>query len=177
MSWKCDYCDSYNEDTSTKCFVCGQARPKKKVGASVSSEKTEKTTVKDTTKAKKEDYIKGSTKKSSSAGGSSTKSSSAGSSSRKSSSAGSSSRKSSAAGSSSTKSSATGSSSTGSHSGAGVFCAIVIIAIVLYLILYSNDYKLFGRADELTRMMGMLMESGNLNADPVLIGNIIQSLV
>ena len=167
MSWKCDYCDSYNEDTSTKCFVCGQARPKKKVGASVSSEKTEKTTVKDTTKAKKEDYIKGSTKKSSSAGGSSTKSSSAGSSSRKSS----------AAGSSSTKSSATGSSSTGSHSGAGVFCAIVIIAIVLYLILYSNDYKLFGRADELTRMMGMLMESGNLNADPVLIGNIIQSLV
>lgn len=177
MSWKCDYCDSYNEDTSTKCFVCGQARSKKKVGASVSSEKTEKTTVKDTTKAKttvkdttkakKEDYIKGSTKKSSSAGGSSTKSSSAGSSSRKSS----------AAGSSSTKSSAAGSSSKRSPSGAGVFWAIVIIAIVLYLILYSNDYELFGRADELTRMMGMLMESGNLNADPVLIGNIIQSLV
>ena len=157
MSWKCDYCDSYNEDTSAKCFVCGQARPKKKNGASVSSEKTEKTTVKDTTKAGKKDSIKVGKKRSSSTGSSSTKSSSTGS--------------------SSTKSSSTSSSSAGSPSGAGVFLAIVIIAIVLYLILYSNDYELFGRADELTRMIGMLMESKHLNADTILIENIIQSLV
>ncbi|MBQ9910080.1 MAG: hypothetical protein IJM50_00995 [Lachnospiraceae bacterium] len=26
MSWKCDVCDSYNEDSARICYVCGQAR-------------------------------------------------------------------------------------------------------------------------------------------------------
>lgn len=26
MSWKCDYCDSFNEDRAMKCYVCGKAR-------------------------------------------------------------------------------------------------------------------------------------------------------
>lgn len=26
MSWKCDICDSYNEESSQKCYVCGQPR-------------------------------------------------------------------------------------------------------------------------------------------------------
>lgn len=26
MSWKCDICDSYNEESSRQCYVCGQAR-------------------------------------------------------------------------------------------------------------------------------------------------------
>ena len=26
MSWKCDICDSYNDDSLKQCFVCGQTR-------------------------------------------------------------------------------------------------------------------------------------------------------
>ena len=26
MSWKCDICDSYNEEGSRQCYVCGQPR-------------------------------------------------------------------------------------------------------------------------------------------------------
>lgn len=26
LSWKCDICDSYNEESSRQCYVCGQAR-------------------------------------------------------------------------------------------------------------------------------------------------------
>lgn len=26
MSWKCDMCDSYNEESSQQCYVCGQMR-------------------------------------------------------------------------------------------------------------------------------------------------------
>ena len=31
MSWKCDCCDSYNEDSDFECFVCGERRSKESI--------------------------------------------------------------------------------------------------------------------------------------------------
>ena len=31
MSWICEICSSFNEDSITECFVCGQARSKESI--------------------------------------------------------------------------------------------------------------------------------------------------
>lgn len=33
MSWKCSFCDTYNEDGTLQCFVCGEARPAESIRA------------------------------------------------------------------------------------------------------------------------------------------------
>ena len=33
MSWKCSFCDTYNEDGTIQCFVCGEARPAESIRA------------------------------------------------------------------------------------------------------------------------------------------------
>lgn len=60
MSWKCEICDSYNEDTVTTCFVCGQVRSetsireeKERIRAEKERARAEKARIKETGKAEK----------------------------------------------------------------------------------------------------------------------------
>ncbi len=40
MSWKCNICDSYNEDDSSQCYVCGQPKTSQPIAKKTDTEKS-----------------------------------------------------------------------------------------------------------------------------------------
>ena len=40
MSWKCNICDSYNEDDSSQCYACGQPKTSQPIAKKTDTEKS-----------------------------------------------------------------------------------------------------------------------------------------